>query len=227
MVLSNHLSIRLIFFLALVFSLSTFAGEAAQLVRLVGKVHVIKPDKTDIELKLNDMVSEGDTILTEKDTFAMLLFTDNAETILRPSSELKIIEYNFLKEEPGRDKSIANLIKGGLRRMTGLCGKRGNPDADKLITATSTVGIRGTIYDVIVCAGNCDKLDNGTYFSVKEGQISIKNDAGEQLISAGQFAYTSNYVSKTVPLNKDPGIPPMNPSKPMEPNNNSGSNCAA
>jgi hypothetical protein len=214
------------FMFAMTLSFSLWAGEAAKLVNLVGKAHVVKADKTNVELKLNDMVSEGDTIVTEKDTFAMFKFTDNAETILRPNSEFKIVEYKFVTDDPSQDKSVSNLVKGGLRRMTGLCGKRGNPDADKLITATATVGIRGTIYDVISCSGNCDNLDNGTYFRVKDGQISVKNDAGEQLVSAGQFAYSSSYSSKPVPLAKDPGLPPMNPPKSMQPNT-SGSNCAA
>ncbi len=210
-------------------SLSIFAEDAATLVNLVGKARVIKADKKVIELKVKDKVEEGDTIVTDKDTFAMFKFTDNAETILRPETEWKINGYKFVTDDPSKDNSNATLVKGGLRRLSGLCGKRGNPEADKLITATATVGIRGTIYDALSCSGGggCEKLKNGNYFKVKDGQISVKNEAGEILISKGQFGYVASPNSKPEVLPKDPGFPRFNPSKDMQPDVKSGSQCAA
>ena len=213
-----------------VYLTSLCAGEAATLVNLVGgKITVIKANKETIVLKLNDKVEEGDTIKTAKDTFAMFKFTDNAETILRPDTEFKIIEHKFISDDPSKDKTTSELVNGGLRRLTGLCGKRGNPDADKLITATATVGIRGTVYDVIHCDGGsgCEKLEKGTYFRVKDGEISVKNDAGEISISKGQFAQVTSPTSKPVSLPKDPGFPHIAPPKSMKLNSNSGSQCAA
>jgi hypothetical protein len=207
-----------------------WAGEAATLVNMIGgKITVIKANKETIVLKLKDKVEEGDTVITSKDTFAMFKFTDNAETILRPETEFKIIEHKFVSDDPSKDKTTSQLVNGGLRRLTGLCGKRGNPDADKLVTATATVGIRGTIYDVINCAGGngCEKLENGTYFRVKDGEISIKNDAGEVSISKGQFAQVTSPNSKPVILPKDPGFPNMTPPKSMKLNTTDGSQCAA
>ena len=229
--MTRHIKFCILAFMAslILISVGAFADEAATLVNLVGKARVIKADKTTVDLKLKDKVEEGDTIVTEKDSFAMFKFTDNAETILRPESEFKILEYKFIQEDPSKDKSTANLVKGGLRRLTGLCGKRGNPDADKLMTATATVGIRGTIYDVVSCAGGagCEKLENGTYFRVKEGQIAVKNDSGEVLVSAGQFGYSASMSQKPINLPKDPGFPAITPPKSMKPSSGDGSNCAA
>ena len=209
---------------------SLWAGEAATLVNMVGgKITVIKANKDTVVLKLNDKVEEGDTIVTAKDTFAMFKFTDNAETILRPDTEFKIIEHKFVSDDPSKDKTTSQLVNGGLRRLTGLCGKRGNPDADKLVTATATVGIRGTIYDVIHCAGGsgCEKLEKGTYFRVKDGEISIKNDAGEISISKGQYAQVASPTSKPIVLPKDPGFPHIAPPKSMKLNTTDDSQCAA
>jgi hypothetical protein len=207
-----------------------WAGEAATLVNLIGgKVTLIKANKQTVELKLKDKIEEGDTVVTGKDTFAMFKFTDNAETILRPETEFKVIEHKFVSDDPSKDKTTSQLVNGGLRRLTGLCGKRGNPEVDKLVTATATVGIRGTIYDVMSCAGGagCAKLENGTYFKVKDGEITIKNDAGEISISKGQFAQVATPTSKPVILPKDPGFPNMTPPKSMQLQNQDGSQCAA
>jgi len=120
-------------------------------------------------------------------------------------------------------------VKGGLRRLTGLIGKRGDKDADVLRTATATAGIRGTIYDTIQCAGNCEGgLADGTYFHVKEGEIVVRNDGGEVSVKAGQFAQTTTTFSKTTILPKNPGLPPFNPPKSQqETPSQEGSQCAA
>lgn len=217
---------------ALVFSvnISIWAGEAATLVNLVGgKVTVIKANKQTTELKLKDKIDEGDTVVTGKGAFAMFKFTDNAETILRPETEFKVIEHKFVSDDPAKDKTTSQLVNGGLRRLTGLCGKRGNPDVDKLVTATATVGIRGTIYDVMSCAGGagCEKLENGTYFKVKDGEITIKNDAGEIALTKGQFAKVATPTSKPEILSKDPGFPNMTPPKSMQLNTDDASQCSA
>ena len=222
----------LFFSLALFFSVSLplWAGEAATLVNLVGgKITVVKANKETVELKLKDKIEEGDTVLTGKGTYAMFKFTDNAETILRPETEFKVIEHTFVSDDPSKDKTTSQLVNGGLRRLTGLCGKRGNPDVDKLVTATATVGIRGTIYEVISCAGGagCEKLENGTYFKVKDGEITLKNDAGEISLGKGQFAQVASKTSKPVILDKDPGFPNIAPPKSMQLNTDSSGQCAA
>ena len=216
--------------ISLLSAMPLWAGEAATLVNMIGgKVTLIKANKQTVELKLKDKIEEGDTVVTAKDTFAMFKFTDNAETILRPGTEFKVIEHKFVSDDPSKDKTTSQLVNGGLRRLTGLCGKRGNPEVDKLITATATVGIRGTIYDVMSCAGGagCEKLENGTYFRVKDGEITIKNDAGEIALGKGQFAQVASPTSKPVILPKDPGFPGMTPPKSMKLNTNDGSQCAA
>ena len=205
------------------------ADEVATLINMVGgKVMLIKANKETIELKIKDKIEEGDTVMTSKNTFAMFKFTDNAETILRPETEFKVIEHKFISDDPSKDKTTSQLITGGLRRLTGLCGKRGNPEADTLITATATVGIRGTIYDVMSCNGGsgCEKLQKGTYFKVKDGEIIVKNDAGEISVTKGQFAHVPSLLSKPLLLNQDPGFPNITPPKSMQLNNNS-SGCTA
>lgn len=49
---------------------------------------------------------------------------------------------------------VMNLLRGGLRAVTGLISK-GSPDAARLRTATATIGIRGTDFDARLCAKDC------------------------------------------------------------------------
>jgi hypothetical protein len=49
---------------------------------------------------------------------------------------------------------LVGLVKGGLRVVTGLFGKR-NPSGVKFQTATATIGIRGTEFDARLCEADC------------------------------------------------------------------------
>lgn len=210
--------------LVAVSSLSVAGEDVATLVNLVGSVSVTKPDGTTVSIKAKDKVQEGDTLVTSKGAFAMFKFIDGNEMLLRPDTQLKVTQFKFVESEPTKDKAEFNLVKGGLRRLTGLIGKRGDKDADKLVTATATAGIRGTIYDVIQCKGDCGKLADGVHFRVKEGEIVVKNEAGEIAIKAGQFGSVSSSSSKPQLLPKDPGFPMMNAPKALQ---KEGGVCAA
>ena len=165
-------------------------------------------------LKKGDKVSVGDRLMTPEGTFVQIKFFDQGEMIMRPGTEVLIKDYNFEEVNPQADKAEFILAKGGLRRLTGLIGKRGDKSADQFKTPTSTVGIRGTVYEAMVCsqgAIGCEKLDPGEYFACKSGVIEISNAYGSVELKAGQFAESKKEPPKI--LDNDPGIPPMNPPK--------------
>ena len=78
----------------------------------------------------------------------------------------------------------------------------------------ATIGIRGTIFEVKICAsnrdgladGNCGNLDDGIYFFVPEGSISVSNSSGSQTLVVGQYAYAKDINSAPVLLPGNPGI---------------------
>ena len=203
------------------------AKEIGKVVNLIGTLTRIKADGTTAPCKLQEVVEEGDTFITTGGSFAQLKMIDGGEMIIRPDSKIVLKQYKFDQADPKADKSEINLAKGGLRRLTGLIGKRGDKDADKLVTATATAGIRGTIYDTLSCNGDCDKLENGTYFRVKEGEISVSSEGGELSVKAGQFGKSASLNEKPVLLPKDPGLPPFNPPKSAAPVNTGSNQCNA
>lgn len=194
------------------------ASEVATLINLVGKASAIRADGKVVPLKPKDAVLEGDTLVTEKGGFAMFRFIDGGEMILRPDTRLKVNEYKFKDASPQGDKADLRLVQGGLRRLTGAIGKRGDMDADKLVTATATAGIRGTIYDTIQCNNDCEGgLQNGVYFRVREGEIVVTNEGGQLGIKSGQFGYTATPTAPPSILPRDPGLPSFNPPKSLQP----------
>lgn len=111
--------------------------------------------RADGTLKVMGPKSEvlaGDMLITAKDSYAQVQMNDGAKMTLRPQSNLKIEAFKFNKEEPSADNAVIRLLKGGFRTVTGLIGKRGNPDAYKLRAAAATIGIRGTDFSTRLCA---------------------------------------------------------------------------
>ena len=187
------------------FYTESFAGlKAGTVTHLSGPLLSRKADGATKALSINSPVELGDTIVTEKKTYARIKFTDNGEIVLRPNTQFRVSSYNFDNEAPKKDSAVFSLIKGGMRSITGLIGKRGDQDSYKLETPTAIAGVRGTTYECKICEGNCGSLPNGLYLFVLTGAIEVKNNAGTQNIAAGQYAYVGS-------LNSAPRILPGNP----------------
>jgi hypothetical protein len=119
--------------------------------QLSGTISVQKPDGTVKVLQRQSEVVKGDTLNTEKDSYAQVKFADGGIVTLKPNTRIKIDDFVFSEKEPAKDSSTLSLLRGGLRMITGLIGKRGNPDAFRANTVTATIGIRGTTFTVDDC----------------------------------------------------------------------------
>jgi hypothetical protein len=123
-----------------------WAGEVAgTVVNLSGPLMARKADGSVKALSLKSNVENGDTLVSEKDTYARIRFTDNSEITLKPNTQFKIENFSFDEARPEKDAAVFNLVKGGLRAVTGTLGKRSN-ERFGLNTPTATIGIRGTIF---------------------------------------------------------------------------------
>lgn len=136
----------LLFLLSLVLAVSAWASEAVgTVVNLNGPLLARKADGTVKVLAQKSAVHQGDTLVTEKDVYARIRFVDNSEVTLRPNSQFKIENFSFDQDKPQADKAEFNLVKGGLRAVTGALGKR-SQDRVGFTTPTATIGIRGTTF---------------------------------------------------------------------------------
>ena len=181
------------------------AWAEGTITHLSGAISVLKKDGTTIPGTVGTKVGEGDVMITGADGFGRLELTDGGEMVLRPNSQLKIENYRFHADKPTEDSFAYRMLKGGLRTVTGLIGKRGNPNAYVGTTSTATIGIRGTQFDLRLCQGDCGSLADGTYLAVRFGGVRTGNAAGSLDVAAGQVALVQ--TAKTpVMLPRDPGI---------------------
>ena len=123
-----------------------FAGQAATVTHVSGPLAVHKTGGVIKAISINSIIDEGDTVVTEKRTYARLKFEDGGEVTLKPNTQFKVEKFSYDQSKPKEDSASYNLIKGGLRTITGQVGKRGNQDSYQMKTPTATIGIRGTIY---------------------------------------------------------------------------------
>lgn len=128
-------------------SLAWAAQVAGTVIQLSGPMLARKADGGFKILSLKSEVESGDTLVTEKNTYAMIKFIDNSEITIKPSTTFKIENFAFDAGKPDGDSASFSLVKGGLRSITGLLGKR-NKERYSLKTPLATIGIRGTTYIV-------------------------------------------------------------------------------
>jgi hypothetical protein len=126
-------------------TLALAAQVAGTVVQLSGPLMARKASGAVKILSLKSEVESGDTLVTEKNTYALVRFIDNSEITLKPSTTMKIDSYAFDNAKPDQDSANFSLVKGGLRSVTGLLGKR-NKEKFELKTPSATIGIRGTTF---------------------------------------------------------------------------------
>lgn len=192
------------------------AGMAAQafaagaVSQLSGTLSVRKADGSVRILSQKSEIQDGDTLNTQRDSYAQIKFPDGGQVTMKPNSTVKIERFAYTQDQPQNDSFLFGLVKGGLRAVTGLVGKRGNPDAYKLNTATATIGIRGTTYGADDCTtqnnNNCKELQEAVYVSVSDGEIIASNNAGSVSFLAGQFGAIESRDRLPRFLSTDPGL---------------------
>lgn len=188
-------------------------AAAGTVVHLSGSLSVQRPDGQSSILSRNSPVNPGDVLTTERDSYAQINFSDGSSITMRPNSTVRIEAYNFVKDQPQQDNVFLRLVKGGMRTVTGLIGRRGNQDAYKIGTQQATIGIRGSSGDTLECSQGCPdvtptsgKLPPGVYHATHTGIYIVQNDAGSLLVNPGQISYVKDAKTPPALLPKDPGL---------------------
>lgn len=199
------------------------AGQAASVLSLSGTVSAQRPDGSVRLLAKGSSLMAGEIVLTEKGSSARLRFNDDSEINLRASSRLVIESFSYDEGRPADDAMVVNLLKGGMRAVSGAVGKRGNVNAYQAKTNAGTIGIRGTDYALLQCQDqdeNClsalklplelralhKTLPAGVYLTVFEGRINAANQAGSKDFREGQSGYIRDANTPPQELSEDPGL---------------------
>ena len=135
------------------------------------------------------VVERGDTLITGADGNLQVRFMDDALLMVRPGSRLRVDDY---RAEGNALHSVLSLVAGGIRTLTGRIGKA-RRDAYILNTPTSTIGVRGTDFELRLCQGDCPAGSaDGLYLGVAEGGIVARNDAGAFDLNAREYGLIRN-----------------------------------
>ena len=191
---------------------AAWAQAVGSVEQLTGTLSAQRGSDTRI-LSMKSEVQRGDTLSTQRDSYAQVRFTDGSLATLRPNTTLRIDEYQFNQDAPQSDGLVMRLVKGGLRSVTGLIGKRGNQDAYKIQTSTATIGIRGSSGDTLDCMSGCDGVTGksgglapGVYHVTHTDLYIMVTKQGSILIGAGQFGFANDPNKPPVLLSGDPGL---------------------
>jgi hypothetical protein len=201
------------FLLLALMSAAALGAGAGTVTHLSGTLSVQRSDGSVRILSQKSEIHPGDILTTQRDSYAQINFADGSSMTMRPNTQLKIEQFRFVQDQPQEDSSFMRLIKGGLRTVTGLIGKRGNQDAYKIGTNTATIGIRGSSGDTLDCVHGCEgvtstgeTLEPGVYHATYTGSYIMQNGAGDQIIGEGQFGFAKDASSSPVILPGDPGL---------------------
>src|SRR5438552_1881534 len=103
-------------FLGLSIALAFAAGSAGTLAstgtvtQLSGTLSVKKADGSVRILSQKSQIESGDTINTERESFAQIKFSDGAQLTLKPNTAVKIESFKYSEEKPQEDSFLYSLV---------------------------------------------------------------------------------------------------------------------
>lgn len=144
----------------------------------VGEVSVgVGKNATHTAVK-NDVVPSDTIVNTGDKSYAVLKFEDGQVATMQANTAFHVREYRYDPKNAEKSHIVFSKFTGGMRFITGLIGQL-NLKAFRLATPNATIGIRGTEFMVVT-------VNNTLYSKVISGSISMTNEAGMVVFTAGQ-----------------------------------------
>jgi len=203
------------------------AGQAADPVGILkfarGEVNIVSNSDVTRKAVKGDNLMQNELVVTGTGGIAVIQLNDNSRMTLRPYSKFRVELLNTnddSNDSSSQPSAILNLLRGGLRLVTGFIGKE-NPAGYRLITTVATIGIRGTEFNTRICISDCaaeerqlegsdaaDTINEGLYVNVDDGQVFLENDAeGEPLdLKQGESGYVANLNTLPIKLSLVPAF---------------------
>ena len=169
---------------------------SAKVVNAQGEVNAI--DAAGVRRRLVDggSVYPGDVVETATATRAVLAFRDDTRISMGQTTRFRVDNFVYDTQNAGEGRFLASVLKGTVRALTGLIAKANNRNVG-FSTATATIGIRGTGFDV-VCTGACAEEpssgdDSGLTLFTWLGSIAVTptGSTAFEVLQAGQGLFIS------------------------------------
>lgn len=159
----------------------------------------VRRGSEQLALSKGRTVESGDQIVTGAGGRAQLRFSDGGMVALQPNTQFNIARYSDAND-PKQDSFLVDLVRGGMRAITGLIGKR-NRDNYKVTTTTATVGIRGSSFNLTYLP------DGRLSVSTEQDAIEVCTQAGCTGLTAGESAIVVSADQPAVRTNTRSSLP--------------------
>ena len=164
---------------------------SAKVVSSQGVINAVDGSGQRRRLVNGGSVYPGDLVETGNGTNAVLAFRDDTRVTLGSTTRFRVDNFVYDDKNAGEGRFLASVLKGSVRALTGLIAKANNRNVG-FSTATATIGIRGTGFD-INCTGPCAGEpstgdDSGLTLFTWLGSIAVTPDGQTalQVLQAGQ-----------------------------------------
>jgi len=122
-------------------------AEIGQIKNVSGQVFLLR-NKLQQPAKAGDLVEEGDVLTTGRDGSIGITFIDNSRFSAGPNTRIDLTQFRFNPTtQDGQFQT--GMQHGTLAVVSGQIAKR-SPEAMKVITPTTILGVRGTTFAVKV-----------------------------------------------------------------------------
>ena len=119
-----------------------------------GSFKAISPDNKVRVLQKDSAVHLHDLLVTDKNSEAEIVYTDNTLMTFQESTKFYVKNYNYHPQSQSTVKAVGEyvgqVIVGGFRTVTGIIAKE-NPGNYHMTMPTVTIGVRGTDYAAYAC----------------------------------------------------------------------------
>lgn len=166
--------------------------EAGKTMIARGTVEAVSSeDQSSRKLRRRSPIFGTDTVATGDNAKAQLRMRDGGMIALKENSELFISDYNFSAEN-GRGNVVMELVKGGLRSVTGSI--KAESGDYKLKTPVGSIGIRGTHYEVEI-------VGSTIWVAVWDGAVDLDITSGDQAGSTLSLGQDEGYSYASIDAN--------------------------
>lgn len=187
---------------------------SAKIVNAQGEIHAVDAAGERRRLVSGGSVYPGDVVETSRGSQAVLAFRDDSRVTLGSQTRFRVDNFVYDERNAGEGRFLASILRGSVRALTGLIAKANTRNVG-FSTATATIGIRGTGFDVLCtgpCAGEPGEPGTGMTLWTWLGSIEVgqPGQTALQVLQAGQGLFIPA-TGPMVPINDQPGMDTQRP----------------
>jgi len=123
------------------------AAEVGQIKNVIGQVFLLRNNNQQ-PAKAGDLVEQADVLTTGANGAVGITLIDNSRLSLGPNSRIELKQFRF-NPTTQEGASLTEVKRGTLAIVSGQIAKH-SPDAMKVQTPTTILGVRGTTFAVKV-----------------------------------------------------------------------------